>query len=63
MEDLNTKYHDLYTGNDLHSKYKKLTREKILSSNFYMSINNKHELRSNWNFQDREDHIKKQLGP
>ena len=50
------------TDKNLYSKHKNLTQEKLLSSNYYLSITNKNELRNHWNFAEREEIIRKQLG-
>ena len=49
-------------GKNLSLEHEKLTQQKLLSSNHYLSIINKNELRYHWNFSEREDSIRKQLG-
>ena len=49
-------------GKNLSLEHEKLTQQKLLSSNYYLSIINKNELRYHWHFSEREDSIRKQLG-
>ena len=49
-------------GKNLSLEHKKLTQQKLLSSNYYLSIINKNELRYHWHFSEREESIRNQLG-
>ena len=49
-------------GKNLSLEHKKLTQQKLLSSNYYLSIIYKNELRYHWHFSEREESIRKQLG-
>ena len=49
-------------GKNLSLEHEKLTQQKLQSSNHYLSIINKNELRYHWHFSEREDSIRKQLG-
>ena len=49
-------------GKNLSLEHKKLTQQKLLSSNYYLSIINKNELRYHWHFSEREESIRKQVG-
>ncbi|MQF98198.1 MAG: hypothetical protein FI729_01515 [SAR202 cluster bacterium] len=49
-------------GKNLSLEHESLTYQKLQSSNYYLSIINKTELRNYWRFSEREDSIKKKLG-
>ena len=42
-------------GKNLSLEHKKLTQQKLLSSNYYLSIINKNELRYHWHFSEEKN--------